>query len=163
MPDNNKSYKDIYCVLVRTSTQSPDTTFTIINPQGLTGVFNLYFSLVRILRRWQKIINVFAYVIGSSRLNLIGQENITNKLVSVIFGGDISTITEKAAYISMTNPPFSQLQATFKCLSQINNVYLFDKVQIADNGTIYTGIITKVQTTNKLEEVEIEMQIISMM
>jgi hypothetical protein len=53
------------------------------------------------------------------------------------------------------------MQAKFTTLAEINNIYILSKVVLHHNGKTYNGLITSVMTTDKLEEVEIEMQITS--
>jgi hypothetical protein len=96
------------------------------------------------------------------RLFLSGQENVTNQMISTVEWEGRTMIKEKNIYLQNNVPAmFTTMQAKFTTLAEINNIYILSKVVLHHNGKTYNGLITSVMTTDKLEEVEIEMQITS--
>jgi hypothetical protein len=154
--DTEKRYKDVYMVMVDEVDNILEQQFSA--NKDYIGAFNVYLSPARRAMRFSQLFQVFS----TENMRLLGQENTINNLRSSVEWHEYSDLVEeKGEFLQKVGTPvFTPKMAKFTTLGNIANIDVFSKVTVINKGITYTGIVTDVETTNKLEELEIKMQLI---
>jgi len=152
-----KRYKDVWLVQID-DTQNPVTPLmrgTTTNLLG-GGVFNVWFSPRRVLERYKDFLSIMFGVFAPNRLNLSAQENTQNQMESSLsLTGYSDSFTEKADIASLGTPAFTPMLVTFDTLGKIQDIQKFQRITFDYNGERFEAIVKEVETTKRLEELQI--------